>query len=48
RLASGEAARDIAHALGLAALPSAAVRARKADLTSSILDAARQLAVPRT
>ncbi|MGD7193240.1 integrase [Ralstonia pseudosolanacearum] len=48
RLASGEAARDIAHALGLAALPSTAVRARKADLTSSILDAARQLAVPRT
>lgn len=29
RLASGEAAADVAHALGLAALPTAAARARK-------------------
>ncbi|AXV79958.1 MULTISPECIES: integrase [Ralstonia solanacearum species complex] len=48
RLASGEAASDIAHALGLATLPSAAVRAREADLASSILEAARRLATPLT
>jgi len=46
RLAAGEAAADIAHALGLAALPNAAVRAREADLAASIADAARNLATP--
>ena len=46
RLASGEAAGDIAHALGLAALPNVATRAREADLASSILEAARRLAAP--
>lgn len=46
RLAAGEAAADIAHALGLAALPSASVRAREADLAASIADAARKLALP--
>ncbi|CAJ0807095.1 hypothetical protein LMG19083_04513 [Ralstonia psammae] len=48
RLAAGEAAADIAHALGLAALPSVAVRAREADLAASIADAARKLAPPST
>ncbi len=48
RLASGEAAGDIAHALGLAALPNVATRAREADLASSILEAARRLATPLT
>ena len=46
RLAAGEAAADVAHALGLAALPSIAVRARDADLAASIADAARKLAPP--
>lgn len=46
RLAAGEAAADVAHALGLAALPSVAVRARDADLAASITDAARKLAPP--
>lgn len=46
RLATGEAAADVAHALGLAALPSASVRARDADLAASIVDAARKLALP--
>lgn len=46
RLATGEPAADVAHALGLAALPSVAVRAREADLAASITDAARKLAVP--
>ncbi|MCO5400583.1 integrase [Ralstonia soli] len=46
RLAAGEAAADVAHALGLAALPTVAVRAREADLAASIAQAARQLATP--
>jgi len=46
RLAAGEAAADVAHALGLAALPTVAVRAREADLAASIADAARKLATP--
>lgn len=46
RLAAGEPAADIAHALGLAALPTVAVRAREADLAASITDAARKLATP--
>lgn len=46
RLAAGEAAADVAHALGLAALPSVAVRAREADLAASIAHAARKLATP--
>ncbi|WP_296224383.1 integrase [Ralstonia sp. UBA689] len=46
RLAAGEAAADVAHALGLAALPSVAVRAREADLAASIAVAARKLAAP--
>ncbi len=46
RLAAGEAAADVAHALGLAALPTVAVRAREADLAASIADAARKLAMP--
>jgi hypothetical protein len=46
RLAAGEAAANVAHALGLAALPSIAVRAREADLAASIADAARKLALP--
>jgi integrase len=46
RLAAGEAAADVAHALGLAALPSVAVRARDADLAASIADAARKLTPP--
>lgn len=46
RLAAGEAAADVAHALGLAALPTVAVRAREADLAASIADAARKLAPP--
>ena len=46
RLASGEAAADVAHALGLAALPTAAARAREANLTASIAEAARKLATP--
>ena len=46
RLAAGDAAADVAHALGLAALPAVAVRAREADLAASIADAARKLAGP--
>lgn len=46
RLAAGEAAADVARALGLAALPAVAVRAREADLAASIADAARKLATP--
>lgn len=46
RLAAGEAAADVAHALGLAALPAVAVRARQADLAASIAEAARKLATP--
>ncbi|ANH75707.1 putative prolin-rich protein [Ralstonia insidiosa] len=46
RLAAGEAVADVAHALGLAALPTAAARAREADLTTSIAKAARKLATP--
>ena len=46
RLAAGEAAADVAHALGLAALPTVAVRAREADLAASIADAAHKLATP--
>lgn len=46
RLAAGEAAADVAHALGLAALPTVAVRAREADLAASIADAALKLATP--
>lgn len=46
RLAAGEAAADVALALGLAALPTVAVRAREADLATSIADAARKLATP--
>lgn len=46
RLAAGEAAADVAHALGLAALPTVAVRAREADLAASIAQAARKLAPP--
>lgn len=48
RLAAGEAAADVAHALGLAALPAVSVRAREADLAASIAEAARQLATPST
>ncbi|KHK57737.1 integrase [Ralstonia sp. A12] len=46
RLAAGEAAADVAHALGLAALPTAAARAREANLAASIAEAARKLAAP--
>jgi len=46
RLAAGEAAADVAHALGLAALPTAAARAREANLAASIAEAARKLATP--
>lgn len=46
RLAAGESAGDVAHALGLAALPHTAVRARDADLAASIAEAARKLAAP--
>lgn len=48
RLAAGEAAADVAHALGLAALPTVAARAREADLAASIAEAARKLAPPST
>jgi integrase len=46
RLAAGESAGDVAQALGLAALPHTAVRAREADLAASIADAARRQATP--
>ncbi|CAJ0810359.1 MULTISPECIES: integrase [Ralstonia] len=46
RLAAGEAVADVAHALGLAALPTTAARAREANLTASIAEAARKLATP--